>query len=247
MNTDKAAGKVLIVIPAYNEGKTLEGLTAEIRRLFPLLDILVVDDGSRRPQRISGGAKLIRHPFNLGDGAARQSGFLYALRHGYDFVIHLDADGQHLPAEIPSVLQPLQDGQADVVVGSRFLGRCNYKVPFLRRVGMRLFSLVCSLVVRRRITDPTNGFRGLNRRALELYTRGFYPQHYPDADVIISSHFRGLAIREVPVTVDPSASESLHRGMRIFYYIYKMFLSTFVAILGRQDQGRPGKCPSSNS
>jgi len=229
--------RVLVVVPAYNEGQSLADVVAAIRKGYPGFEIAVVDDGSRPPLGPFPGARLLRHPFNLGDGAARQTGFLYALRTGFDFVVHLDADAQHKPEEIPLLLGPLRAGEADLTVGSRFLGRCNYRVPALRRLGMRLFSLICSAVVRQRITDPTNGFRGLNRRALETYTRGYYPQHFPDADVIISSHFQGLRIREVPVTVDPTESGNLHRGGGIFYYVYKMLLSTFVATLGRQSRG----------
>jgi len=96
---------------------------------------------------------------------------------------------------------------------------------------MRIFSLICSLVLRQKITDPTSGFRAMNRRALEIFTSGYYPQHFPDADVIISSHFRGLRIREIPITVSPGWSAGLHRGGTVFYYIYKMLLSTFVSSL----------------
>jgi len=235
LSSKNRQGKTLIILPSYNEEETLGGLVREINSLFPELDILVIDDGSTVEQGPFPGIPVIRHFLNLGDGAARQTGFLYALKNGYSYVIHLDADGQHLPSDIPRLLEPLKNGQADLIVGSRFLGKCNYRVSPMRLFGMRIFSLVCSTVVRRRITDPTSGFRGLNYKALLLYTAGFYPQHYPDADVIISSHFRGLTIQEVPITVNPTRSENLHRGGRIFYYVYKMFLSTFVAILGRQE------------
>lgn len=102
---------------------------------------------------------------------------------------------------------------------------------------MKLFSLICSLVIRQKITDPTSGFRGINRRAMTVFTQGYYPQRFPDADVIISAHFRGLRIREIPITVSPTCSTKLHRGWTIFYYIYKMLLSTFVSSLRlKQDQ-----------
>nr|HPJ72477.1 glycosyltransferase family 2 protein [bacterium] len=138
-------------------------------------------------------------------------------------------------------LDALEGTGADLVVGSRFIGSCTYRVPAARRLGMMIFGLTCSVFTGKRITDPTNGFRGMNRKTLRLYTRGFYPQHFPDADVIISSHYGGLRIVEVPVTVGPTRSVNLHRGWKILYYIYKMFLSTFVAILGRRE--KPAKEP----
>jgi hypothetical protein len=116
-------------------------------------------------------------------------------------------------------------------VGSRFLGACTYRLPLVKKIGMKIFSLICSSVIRQKITDPTSGFRGVNRRALKVFTSGYYPQHFPDADVIIYAHFQGLKIREIPVTMSASQSRSLHRGMTIVYYIYKMLLSSFVCSL----------------
>lgn len=224
----------LILVPVYNEDASIRELVVEIRRLYPELPVLVVDDGSRddsAAEAQTGGAEVIRHPFNLGDGAARQTGFLYALRAGYRFLVHLDGDRQHAPKEIAGFIDALRREEADLLVGSRFLGHCSYSLSPGRRFGMRLFSLICSLVIRQRITDPTSGFRGMNRRTLTVFTRGYYPQHFPDADVIISAHFRGLRIKEMPITVSPTRSTSLHRGGTIFYYIYKMLLSTFVSCL----------------
>ncbi len=224
----------LILIPVYNEEATIRKLVGEIRELYPEIPLLVVDDGSRdnsAAEARAGGAIVLRHPFNLGDGAARQTGFLYALRHGYRYLVHLDGDRQHCPREIALFIEALNRGEADLVVGSRILGQCSYPLSPGRRAGMKIFSLICSLVLRQKITDPTSGFRGMNRRAMWIFTGGYYPQHFPDADVIISSHFRGLRVREIPITVSLSRSSNLHRGGTAFYYIYKMLLSTFVSSL----------------
>ncbi|MEA1928914.1 MAG: glycosyltransferase family 2 protein [Candidatus Auribacterota bacterium] len=231
---ETAQDKVLILIPVFNEARSIRSLMLEIRGLYPDMDILVVDDGSSdnsAAEARAGGAIVISHCFNLGDGAARQTGFLYALRQGYNYIVHLDGDRQHSPEEIPRFLDILRGGQADLVVGSRFLGEHRYPITLSKRIGMKLFSTICTVVIRQKITDPTSGFRGMNRRAMEIYTRGYYPQHFPDADVIISSYFRGLRIKEIPVTVRETQSTSLHRGGTIIYYIYKMLLSTFVSSL----------------
>jgi glycosyltransferase involved in cell wall biosynthesis len=230
----RSQDKVLILIPVLNEGRSIRSLILEIRGLYPDMDILVVDDGSSDNSAVearAGGAIVISHCFNLGDGAARQTGFLYAIRRGYDYIIHLDGDRQHTPREVLLFLNVLRRGEADLVVGSRFLGEHEYNLPLSKKIGMKLFSTICSLVLRQKITDPTSGFRGMNRRAMDIYTNGYYPQHFPDADVIISSHFRGLRIMEIPITVRATQSTSLHRGWTIVYYIYKMLLSTFVSSL----------------
>lgn len=229
-----AEDKVLILIPVFNEARSVRGLISEIKTLYPEMDILVVDDGSSdnsEGEARAGGAVVISHCFNLGDGAARQTGFLYAIRRGYDYIIHLDGDRQHTPREIPLFLNVLRRGEVDLVVGSRFLGEHEYNLPLSKKIGMKLFSTICSLVLRQKITDPTSGFRGMNHRAMDIYTNGYYPQHFPDADVIISSHFRGLRIMEIPITVRATQSTSLHRGWTVIYYIYKMLLSTFVSSL----------------
>jgi len=234
MNVSDPNRETLVLIPVYNEGGSIRGLVGEIRELYPEIPVLVVDDGSRDDSAEvarAGGAIIIRHPFNLGDGAARQTGFLYALRSGYRFLVHLDGDRQHAPGEVARFIETLRRDEADLLVGSRFLGTCAYPLSPGRKIGMKLFGLICSLVIRQKITDPTSGFRGINRRALKVFTEGYYPQHFPDADVIISAHFRGLRIREIPITVSPTRSTSLHRGGTIFYYIYKMLLSTFVSSL----------------
>ena len=236
------AERTLVLIPVFNESRSLPKLIGEIRSLRLGAEVAVVDDGSRDgSDRIARGlgCQVLVHPFNLGDGAARQTGFLYAFREGYDYVVHLDGDCQHSPAEIPRLLDELRRGEADLVVGSRFLGACTYRLGLAKKIGMRIFSLICSTVIRQKITDPTSGFRALNRRALAAFTDGYYPQHFPDADVIISSHFQGLKIREVPVTMSASESLGLHRGMTILYYIYKMLLSTFVCSL-RLRRASPG-------
>jgi glycosyltransferase involved in cell wall biosynthesis len=231
---ERSQDKVLILIPVFNEARSIRGLILEIRGLYPDIDLLVVDDGSSDDSAEAaraGGAIIISHCFNLGDGAARQTGFLYAVRRGYDYIIHLDGDRQHSPREVPFFLERLRRGEADLVVGSRFLGEHAYHLPLSKKVGMKLFSTICSLVLRQKITDPTSGFRGMNQRAMRIYTNGYYPQHFPDADVIISSHFRGLRIMEIPITVRATQSTSLHRGWTVIYYIYKMLLSTFVSSL----------------
>jgi len=232
-----------VVIPAYNEERNIAGVIESVKRSAPGLDIIVVDDGSEdRTADIAGdaGAKVLSLPFHMGYGSAVQTGYKYALRRGYDYVVQMDADGQHEPVFISDFLRELKGGTADAVIGSRFLksgravegGRRRYRATFSRRIGMFLFGLITSLAIGRRITDPTSGYLGLNRRALQALSTEAYPVDYPDADVIVMLHRSGLTVREIPVIMyENSTGGKLHRGISPVYYVFKMSLSTFIAML----------------
>lgn len=235
--------RVLLLLPAYNEAAYLPELCRELKANCPGVDVVAVDDGSSDATSAvarENGLKVLRHPFNLGDGAARHTGYIYAMRKGYDFVVQLDADGQHDPADIAALLHPVLDGEADLTIGSRFLKNSDYRPTAAKRVGMALFNALASLLTGLRITDSTSGFRAANRRVIEFYSLpDFYPTSYPDADLIILSHAAGLRIREVPVSMRHSRKPlPLHHGLAAFYYVFKMFLSISVTLL-RARPARP--------
>jgi glycosyltransferase involved in cell wall biosynthesis len=230
----------IIVIPAHNEEKNLPPLIKQIRIKITDADILVVDDGSiDRTARIAekAGVIVIRLPFNMGYGAALQSGFKYALMKRYRYVVQMDADGQHDPDSIKTLLEELRKEEVDVVIGSRFLrGKDNYRAPLVRKFGMDLFGKIASVIIGQPVTDPTSGFQALNRDALRFYASRYYPVDYPDADVIIMLHRAGLRIREVPVIMHlRKEGQSMHSGLKPIYYVFKMFLSMFVTLL-RKDK-----------
>ncbi|OGW42630.1 MAG: glycosyl transferase family 2 [Nitrospirae bacterium RBG_16_43_11] len=226
----------IIVIPAFNEEANIASLIDNIRTSAPEVDILVVDDGSAdRTSRIAAkaGAVVVRLPFNLGYGAALQTGFKYALMKRYRYVIQMDADGQHDPDSIGLLLKEIGKGDIDVVIGSRFLSSVvQYKIPLLRKAGISLFSRIVSFIIHQKITDPTSGFQALNRDAVRFHASPYYPTDYPDADTIIMLHRAGLRIRESPVRMYPSVSgKTMHSGLKPVYYMFKMFLSMFVTLL----------------
>src|SRR5262249_18319019 len=167
----------LAIVPAYNEERMVGRVVREIRRNAPDFDIVVVDDGSTDGTVIEAQAEdviVIQHPFNLGIGGAVQSGFKYAAANGYDVAAQVDGDRQHKPAHLEDLVEHLRTGgSADMVCGSRFLEDPGYKVPIGRRIGNLIFSVVLSAIVRRRITDPTSGFRAMNRRGIELFARDY--------------------------------------------------------------------------
>ncbi len=225
----------VVVIPAYNESASIAEVIAGVKEQLPDARIVVVDDRSSDDTAEvarKAGALVVRLPINLGDGGARQAGFKYARRLGADWVIQMDGDGQHRPESIPALLAPILADEADLVIGSRFLGEGNYRPHISRLIGMRLFGKIASWATGLPITDPTSGFRAMNRRAYNFFCSSAYPQQYPDADVLISAHKAGLRLIEVPVLMRENLTgHTIHAGIRPIYYVYKMMLSIFVTLL----------------
>jgi glycosyltransferase involved in cell wall biosynthesis len=223
----RAGAGLLVVMPAYNEERNLRRVLTALRSQVSA-DLLVVDDGSiddTAGEARRAGAMVAVHPVNLGYGAALQTGYRYALRHGYDAVVQLDADGQHDPGSIPRLLAALEE--ADVVVGSRFLDGSSYRPPLARRIGMWLFGRIATVMSGRRITDPTSGFQAVSREALRFYAHERYPVDYPDADVLAMVAKSGLRLAEVPVRMLPSPpGKSMHAGIvKPLYYVFRMSLA----------------------
>jgi len=231
-----ASTDLLIIIPAFNEGRRIVEIIREVRGVVPRAEILVVDDGSTDrtgEEARRAGAVVLRHHFNLGYGSALQTGYRYALGKGFHFLVQMDGDGQHDPEGIPSLLKAVRKGKIDVAIGSRFLGSCLYPIPAVRRIGMVIFARIATLLTGQEVTDPTSGFQALSRRAFELFASRHFPVDYPDADVIVMLKRAGLNFNEIPVIMRPAPpGKSMHTGiLRPLYYIFKMSLSLFVTML----------------
>jgi glycosyltransferase involved in cell wall biosynthesis len=227
---------IIIIIPVYNEEKNIEAVINGISSQVMGADIVVINDGSNdRTREILQQLKVktITHPFNLGYGAALQTGFKYALLNDYDFAVQIDGDGQHEPADINNLLQVVFSQEADVALGSRFLSGKSYDMSFSRKTGIKIFSFIASILTGQKITDSTSGFQAINRRAIKnLYATDYFPVDYPDADVIIMLSKTGMAIKEVPVKMYSTPDKnSMHGGGKSFYYIFKMFLSIILTIM----------------
>ena len=232
----------VLVIPAYQEAARLGDVLQAVGRSGAGCEVVVVDDGSRdgtAEVAERAGAHVLRHPFNLGYGAALQTGYKYALERGAAVLVQMDADGQHDPADIPALLAAVEHGDCDLVVGSRFLGRGDYRMGALRTLGRHLFQAIARLAGLR-VSDPTSGFQAMNRRVLEVYARDFFPTDYPDVDVLLAARRNGLRIGERPVQMRAGTRAStLHGGLRSVYYVYKMLLSTWTAARRRGDAPAP--------
>lgn len=225
---------ILIIIPAYNEEESLPGVMQDLRNHAPDADILVVDDGSRdRTAAVARqtGVKVASLPYNLGIGGAMQTGFQYARAKGYDIAIQFDGDGQHMAAEIGELLDLLSQGRADIVVGSRFLTRGEYRPPIFRKIGIWIFSTVLSTIIGMPVTDTTSGFRAVNRRVIEFFARS-YPEDYPEVESLVLLHRAGMTIAEVPVRMrDRTGGRSSITPIRSVYYMIKVLLAVFIDLL----------------
>jgi glycosyltransferase involved in cell wall biosynthesis len=191
----------IVIVPAFNEERSIAAVIAEIRAADPEFELVVIDDGSTdRTAAVAAaaGANVLTLPFNLGIGGAVQTGYQYALEKGFDLAVQVDGDGQHDPGEIASLLEPILDGQADMVVGTRFATAGGYRGTRVRRVGIRLFAAIVSLIVRARVTDTTSGFRAVNRKAIRLFAAD-YPPDYPEAEATVLLARHKLRMVEVPM------------------------------------------------
>lgn len=224
-----ARPRTLAIIPAFNEAAAIAGTLANLKAEAPHVDILVVNDGSfdhtSKEARDTGLAAVVDLPCNLGIGGAVQTGFKYADRAGYDVAIQFDADGQHLAQEIDRLVAPLIVGEADVVLGSRFLGERTFQSTQARRIGIYLFYLLNSWLIRQPITDNTSGFRAYNRRAI-AFLSDHYPMDYPEPEAVIMLGKNGFALKEVPVAMQERqggvSSINLRRSV---YYMVKVMLA----------------------
>lgn len=234
----------LVFIPAWNEERSIEAVISDAREHVPDADIMVVDDGSTdrtAPLARRAGALVASLPFNQGVGAAHQTAYIFALRHGYDVCGQLDGDGQHPAAEVARLIEAVETG-ADLAVGSRFAGNINPDIPeyrstFARRIGQRLFSLLVSTSTRQTFTDTTSGMRALSIRAMELFAER-YSSEFAEVESLQQAVRAGLAVEEVPVHMLPREhGRSFITPLTSAYYIFKTLIVLLIGQLRPRQVG----------
>lgn len=222
--------RTLVFIPAWNEEDSIAAVIGGVRKSLPEADLLVIDDGSgdaTAARAREAGALVASLPFNQGLGAALQTGYLHALREGYDFCAHLDADGQHPPAEVVRLLTEVHADRADLVIGSRYRDggaaaeSDDYKPTFSRRVGTGVFRFFLTLATRQRFTDTTSGMRAANRRVMALFSERYSPD-FAEIESLQLAVREGLRVEEVPVRMlERAGGTSFLTPLRSAFFIFK--------------------------
>lgn len=223
-----------VLIPAFNEAENLLLVIGEVKNALPGFDIIIINDGSRDKTELIAkrtGVSVISHPVNMGYGVTVQTGFKYACSKKYDRIILLDADGQHNAKDVPALLMAMDETQADMVIGSRFLNKGQYKTSLARKVGKNFFSFITFFLTRNRFSDITSGFRVINKRALQFLSNN-YPVDFPDAEVIIMLLLNGFKVAEAPATFRMrTKGTSMFSIPRKVYYPFKVSLAILIVVI----------------
>ena len=254
--------RTLVFIPAWNEAASVATVIAGVRERLPDADVLVVDDGSSDETSAvaaGAGAMVASLPFNQGLGAALQTGYLFALREGYDFCAHLDADGQHPPAEVARLLEEVRADRADLVIGSRYRERRpldgaaatpgeegsageDYRPTLSRRIGTSVFRFALTLATRQRFTDTTSGMRAANRRVMRLFSENYSPD-FAEIESLQLAVRQGLRVEEVPVRMlERVGGTSFLTPLRSAFFIFKGMIVLLVGLFRprHSEPGEPG-------
>jgi len=229
--------RTVAIVPAYNEVAAIGRVVDEIRAFDPAIDVVVVDDASTDGTADKAevhGATVLRLLFNVGIGGAVQTGFRFALAEGYERAVRLDGDGQHDASELGKLLAPIERGTADLVIGSRFVDSgSSYRPPLGRRIGIRVFARLVSILGGQRVTDTTSGFLALDRVGIELFAAE-YPHDYPEVEATLVALRSGLRLSQVQVEMrERESGASSITFVRSLYYMVKVSLALLVASLRR--------------
>jgi glycosyltransferase involved in cell wall biosynthesis len=235
----------LVLIPAFNEVGAIGGVIQEVRGVVPGSPILVVDDastdGTDQMARLAG-ADVLRLPYHLGLGGGVQAGYKLAYELGYEYVIRVDGDGQHDPKYIPALLETLRKTGCHMVIGSRFQNGNGGYTNSVRAIGIWFFRLMLRPILGKPVRDPTSGFVGVNRQALQVFT-GSFPLEYPEIEALVVLQRKRFQFQEVPCRMRARKSgHSTITAVKSLYYIFHVLLGVFINVLkfeGRRRKDSP--------
>lgn len=230
--------RLLVIIPAWNEGTVIGDVLDEISRTLPRADVVVVSDGSTDDtveQARNRCVTVIELPVNIGVGGAMRAGYLYAKRNGYDWAVQVDADGQHDPGGVRDLLDEAKSSGADVVIGARFAGKGDYKARGPRKWAMGLMSALLSPIAGTKLTDTTSGFKLNSKRAIELFSQEYPAEYLGDTiGALTLGAQEGLKIAQVPVEMRPRmGGEPSHGPFQSTRFLFKAWFALGVALTRR--------------
>lgn len=223
--------KKLAIIPAYNEKQSIIFTIEDIKKNAPDFDYVIINDCSTdntmdicRYQ----GYNVLNLPINLGIGGAVQTGYLYAYRHGYDIAVQFDGDGQHKAEYLDVMAKHLIDHNLDMVIGSRFIDSVGFQSTWIRRIGIRYFTVLIKLLSGKTITDPTSGMRMCNRKTIEMFANE-YPRDYPEPETTMRLLRHKRKIEEIPVEMrSRQGGVSIISPLISIYYMVKVTLAILI-------------------
>ncbi|MBO5292306.1 MAG: glycosyltransferase family 2 protein [Lachnospiraceae bacterium] len=229
--------KSLVIIPAYNEEKSIDRTVEDIRRNAPDFDFVVVNDCSSDQTLgicLEKGYPVLNLPVNLGIGGAVQTGYRYARQNGYEVAVQFDGDGQHDAAYLDAMRDKLLTQKLDMVIGSRFLEKEGFQSSGIRRLGIRYFTRLIRILTGTVITDPTSGMRMAGKTVIAEFADN-YPKDYPEPESVVRILRQGCKVQEYPVKMRrrTEGTSSISPG-RSIYYMVKVTLAIFMEMLRRQ-------------
>lgn len=228
--------KKLVIIPAYNESGNIEKTVKDIQENAPDFDYVIVNDCSKDNTLeicLEHGFHVINLPVNLGIGGGVQTGYLYALRNGYDIAVQFDGDGQHNAAYLQTMADKLEQEQLDMVIGSRYIEKEGFQSSGLRRIGIRYFTGLIRALTGKKITDPTSGMRMVNRKVIKEFAED-YPKDYPEPESVVTILKRKYKVEEIPVLMNERENGVSSISMwKSVYYMIKVSLAILMAVIRR--------------
>ena len=223
--------KTLVIIPCYNEQDSIVRVIDNLKANAPQVDYLIVNDCSTdSTEKIlkANGYNYINNPINLGIGGGVQAGYKYAAQYGYDIAVQMDGDGQHDPKYLSKVIAPVESGEFDMAIGSRFIEKEGFQTSFMRRFGINIISTLILLLTGKRIKDTTSGFRACNRKLIEFFAAN-YADDYPEPEAIVACLASGYKVGEVAVVMEErQGGVSSIRSLKSAYYMIKVCLALIV-------------------
>lgn len=225
---------LLVIVPALNEEAAVGQVVRSIRAVLPGVPVLVIDDcsvDSTVAVARAAGARVLALPHHLGLGGCVQAGYKLAYELGYQYVIRVDGDGQHDPRDIPRVYEALRETGCEMVIGSRFVEENGSRSGPVRSLGIRFFRAVLRPILGKPVRDPTSGFVGVNRAALQVFSKSF-PLEYPEIEALVVLQRKAFRFAEVPCKMRPRmGGRSSITALRSIYYIFHVLLGVFVNVL----------------